>query len=137
MVRVKQAMGVFILATAAYYGYVAYQIFSARWVDPAEVTASVQELLESGWHASLAQGLETARREGTPVLVDFWASWCKNCLVMDETTMASPAVKAALEKYTKIKVQAENPDATPHRELMQRIGAIGLPAYVILEPPRP
>ena len=35
MVRVKQAFGVFILATAAYYGYEAYSIFANRWVDPA------------------------------------------------------------------------------------------------------
>src|SRR5262249_17568610 len=33
MVRVKQAFGVFILATAAYYGYEAYSLFANRWVD--------------------------------------------------------------------------------------------------------
>ena len=36
MVRVKQVFGVFILATAAYYGYVAYAIFANRWVDAAD-----------------------------------------------------------------------------------------------------
>jgi cytochrome c biogenesis protein CcdA len=136
MVQVKQVMGVFILAMAAYYAYVGYGILSARWVDPAKVAAGVEEMLEAGWHASLAEGLETAKREGTPVLVDFWATWCKNCLVMDQTTMKSAAVQAALDGYTKIKVQAEDPEAPPYRELMHRIGAIGLPAYVILEPPR-
>ena len=35
MVRVKQVMGVFILVTAAYYGYLAYELFANRWVDPA------------------------------------------------------------------------------------------------------
>src|SRR5581483_1917533 len=39
MVRVKQAFGVFILATAAYYGYQAYELFSNRWVDPTAVSA--------------------------------------------------------------------------------------------------
>jgi thiol:disulfide interchange protein len=136
MVQVKQVMGVFILAMAAYYAYVGYGILSARWVDPTKVAAGVEEMLEAGWHASLAEGLETAKREGTPVLVDFWATWCKNCLVMDQTTMKSAAVQAALDGYTKIKVQAEDPEAPPYRELMHRIGAIGLPAYVILEPPR-
>src|SRR5439155_5241900 len=33
MVRVKQAFGVFILATAAYYAYESYGIISNRWVD--------------------------------------------------------------------------------------------------------
>ncbi len=88
MVRVKQAFGVFILATAAYYGYESYSIFANRWVDPSAVSASVQEELKAGWHASLAEGLETARRENKPVLIDMWATWCKNCLTMDKTTLA-------------------------------------------------
>ena len=134
MVRVKQAMGVFILATAAYYGYVSYGIFASRWVDPAVVKASVEAQLRSGWHASLAEGLQAAERDGTPVLIDMWASWCKNCLVMDETTLVDPAVKAALSKYTLIKVQAEELDQSPAKELMQRLGGVGLPTYAVLRP---
>jgi thiol:disulfide interchange protein len=132
MVRVKQAMGVFILGTAIYYGYVAYQGFSNLWVDPASVAASVEEKLQSGWTSSLAQGLTEAKRDRKPVLVDFWATWCKNCLVMDRTTLVDPDVVSALSGYVKIKVQSEDPDATPQRELLRRLDAIGLPAYAIL-----
>jgi thiol:disulfide interchange protein len=132
MVRVKQVMGVFILATAVYYGYLGYTILASRWVDPASVSASVNELLESGWHASLVEGLETAKREDKPVLLDFWATWCKNCLTMDKTTLASEPVKAALDGYVKIKFQAEDLEASPARELMQRVGGVGLPTYAIL-----
>src|SRR5882672_1035414 len=53
MVRVKQAFGVFILATAAYYGYEAYGLFADRWVDASEVNASVQGQLKAGWQASM------------------------------------------------------------------------------------
>ena len=61
MVRVKQAFGVLILATAAYYGYLAYGLFADRWVDAKEVAASVEEKLKAGWHASLAEGLAVAQ----------------------------------------------------------------------------
>jgi len=132
MVRVKQVMGVFILGTAVYYGYVAYLGFDNLRVDPASVAAGVQEQIEAGWHSDLATGLQTARREGKPVLVDFWATWCKNCLVMDRTTLVDPSVVAALEGYVRIKVQAEDPDQSPTRELLQRLRAPGLPAYAIL-----
>jgi len=134
MVRVKQAFGVIILATAGYYGYLGYTLFADRWVDAGEVTSSVEAMLKDGWHASLDEGLATAQREGKPVLVDLWATWCKNCLTMDKTTLADPEVKTSLDGYVKVKFQAERPDEPPAREVMARFKAIGLPTYVILRP---
>jgi thioredoxin:protein disulfide reductase len=134
MVRVKQAFGVLIIVTAAYYGYVAYDLFSSRWVDPSAVTSSVEAQLKEGWTPSLAAGLATARREQKPVLIDMWATWCKNCLTMDKTTLASADVKAALSGYVKVKYQAEQPDTSPAKDVMKRFDAVGLPTYVILRP---
>ena len=137
MVRVKQAFGVFIIATAAYYGYEAYSIFANRWVDPKAVASSVEEQLKAGWHSSLADGLAAAEREQKPVMIDMWATWCKNCLTMDKTTLASSDVQQALAGYVKIKYQAEDPDEQPAKAVMQRFDAVGLPAYVILRPKGP
>jgi thiol:disulfide interchange protein DsbD len=134
MVRVKQVFGVFILGMAVYYGYLAYGIFSNRWVDASEVQSSVAEKLKEGWHSDLAAGLAAAEREQKPVLIDLWATWCKNCLTMDKTTLRDPKVTEALSNYIKIKYQAENPDEPPANAVMQRFGAIGLPTYVILKP---
>ena len=94
----------------------------------------MQEQLKAGWHASLAEGLAIAQREQKPVLIDMWASWCKNCLIMDKTTLENADVRKALSGYVKIKVQAEDPDQPPAKALMQRFNASGLPAYVILRP---
>ena len=134
MVRVKQAFGVIILVTAAYYAFQAYSLFANRWVDPTAVASSVEAKLKEGWHASLADGLAAAEREQKPVLLDLWATWCKNCLTMDTTTFKDPAVVKALDGYVKIKFQAEQPDEEPARSLMQRFDAVGLPTYVILRP---
>ena len=134
MVRVKQAFGVIILGTAVYYGYLGYTLFADRWVDATEVAASVEEKLKAGWYASLDEGLAAAQREQKPVLIDLWATWCKNCLTMDKTTLADPAVSGALAGYVKIKFQAEDPDDAAVKEVMQRFGAIGLPTYVVLKP---
>jgi thiol:disulfide interchange protein DsbD len=134
MVRVKQVFGVVILATALYYGYEAYGLFANRFVDATEVASSVDEKVKAGWHRSLAEGLEAASREGKPVLIDMWATWCKNCLTMDKTTLANQDVEAALSGYVRIKFRAEDPDQEPARAVMQRFNAVGLPAYVILRP---
>ena len=134
MVRIKQAFGIAILAMAAYYGYESYTLFANRWVDPSEVSSSVEAKLKAGWHSALVTGLEQARREQKPVLIDLWATWCKNCLTMDKTTLDDPAVTGALAGYVKIKFQAENPDESPARPVMEHFKAIGLPTYVVLRP---
>ncbi|HCR00167.1 MAG TPA: hypothetical protein DIU48_12145, partial [Acidobacteria bacterium] len=132
MAHVKHAFGVFILGTAIYYGYLGYGLIAQRWVDPAEVANSVQELLDEGWYASLGQGLEAAQAEDKLVLVDMWATWCKNCLTMDRTTLKDTSVQSGLENYVKVKFQAEDLDASPAKEVLQRLDGIGLPTYAIL-----
>ena len=136
MVHVKHAFGVFILGTAVYYGYIGYGLFAQRWVDPDEVASSVQALLEEGWHASLGQGLAAAKAEDKLVLVDMWATWCKNCLTMDRTTLKAPEVEAGLEDYVKVKFQAEDLDASPAGDVLKHLDGIGLPTYAILRPRR-
>ena len=101
--------------TALYYGYIGYGLFAQRWVDPDEVASSVRELLDEGWHASLGQGLAAAKAENKLILVDMWATWCKNCLTMDRTTLKAPEVEAGLESYVRVKFQAEDLDASPAR----------------------
>ncbi len=134
MNKVKYAFGVFILAMAAYYGYLAYEIVSNRWVDQSAVEASAAEKLKEGWYSSLDDGMAAAKASGQPLLIDMWATWCKNCLTMDQTTLADAGVKAALGGYVKVKFQAEDPDAPGIKEVMQRLGAVGLPAYAVLKP---
>ena len=109
-------------------------MFAQRWVDPSEVADSVQELLEEGWYASLGQGLATAQAEDRLILVDMWATWCKNCLTMDRTTLKSPAIENGLEDYVKVKFQAEDLDVSPAREVLKHFEGIGLPTYAILRP---
>ncbi len=134
MVRVKQAFGVFILGTAIYYGSLAYGLLSQRWVNPDEVASSVQEMLEEGWHSSLSAALEEAREENKLVLVDVWATWCKNCLTMDQTTLKNVNVQLRLDDYVKVKFQAEDPSISPASEVMAHLQGIGLPTYAILRP---
>lgn len=137
MVKVKYAFGIFILAFAAYYGYLSYELFSERYLlDHTQVVASVEGLDEDGWTPSLVDGLARAKAEGRPVLIDFWATWCKACLTMNRTTFKDPEVQEALADYVLIKYQAQQPDASPARDVMDKfgVGGLGLPVYVILEP---
>jgi thiol:disulfide interchange protein DsbD len=127
MIRVKQGFGVIILAMAAYYGYEAATLFRPPPAPAAGLT-------KDGWYASLADGLAAAKRDGKPVFIDMWATWCKSCTVMDKTTFVDPPVIAALDRFVKIRFQAEDPESEPAASVMRRFNSVGLPTYVILKP---
>ena len=127
MEKVKYVFGVIILLFALYYGFTAYKLFTYK---PEKIQVASSE----GWISSLEEGLETAKRENKPVIIDFWASWCKNCSALDKNTFKNPEVKKRLDKYVRVKYQAEKPDESPAKEIMDYYGAVGLPTYVILEP---
>ncbi|MDX9975349.1 MAG: cytochrome c biogenesis protein CcdA [FCB group bacterium] len=136
MVRVKYVFGVVILAFAAYYGWQAFTLFRDRYfVDKQAVMQSTQSLDSEGWTSSLVEGLARAKAENKPVIVDFWATWCKSCLTMNETTFQDANVKVKLDGFVKVKYQAEFPGESPAREVLERFDVVGgLPSYRILQP---
>ena len=123
MQRVKYAFGVLILLFAVYYGHLAYSL-----------STTAQEMDKEGWKASLAEGLAESKLEKKPVIIDFWATWCKNCLTMNVTTFKDAAVISRLDKYVKVKYQAEDPGDPATKEAMDHFGVVGLPTYIVLAP---
>ncbi len=128
MVWVKYGFGVLIAVMDVYYGWLTYGGVVAR----APVSGQRHELMAgdvAGWTKRLAE----ARAERKPLLLDFHASWCKNCEVMDRTTFRDPAVRQALEKFIVVRVDAEHPAEEPALGMCQALGVSGLPTYVVVE----
>ena len=126
MVRVKQGLGACILLTATYYGHEAFTLWHPHEVE--------QTTTVNGWYQSLGEGLAAARREGKPVFLDVWATWCKNCSAMDATTFRDPTVRDALDRYVKVRVQAEDLERPDIAALLDRLDSVGLPTYAVLRP---
>ncbi len=136
MVWVKYVFGVFILGMAVYYGYLGVNLFRERAFVNKQSASETGRSSASNlpWLHSLDEGLQKSRAENKPLFIDFWATWCKNCTVMEATTFRDPGVERLLANYVLVKYQAEKPDEPSTKRLLDRFGVVGLPVYIILAP---
>lgn len=125
MEYIKYGFGIGIIFFALYYGNLSWRAF-----NPPEVVGGIDGRTNEGFAETLAE----ARQSGTSVVLDFTASWCKNCAVMEKTTFKDEMVKAALEEYRFIKYVAEDLENENTKAVMQHFNAQGLPTLIILEP---
>ncbi|MGH7993525.1 MAG: protein-disulfide reductase DsbD family protein [Limisphaerales bacterium] len=132
---VKYSFGVLILLFAVYYGYLAGSLFLSRHsltVFARSQSASGQPV--SNPNESLAKSLQEAQAQGRPVFIDFRASWCKNCEAMDAVVFPASEVKQQLKNFVVVRYDAEQPNDSPAREVLDYFGVMGLPTYVVLDP---
>ena len=113
MVRIKQAMGVLVLATAFWFGYILYQQVAVT-------------------RDAFAPMLKSALASGRTVFVDFTAEWCINCKVNEKGVLRSDTVQQAFKDDNVLLLKADwtngDPDIT---KLLKQFGRAGVPAYVI------
>ncbi|MCX6985239.1 MAG: thioredoxin family protein, partial [Lentisphaerae bacterium] len=87
------------------------------------------------WMSSLSEALSAAEKEQLPLLIDFSASWCKNCEAMDVSTLRNSKVQEKLKYFVRLKFRAENPNEPATKEVLSYFKVLGLPSYVILKNP--
>ena len=120
MVKVKLIFGVIILFMAVYYAYLAWSLRPDGFSQEKAVKEFVRQLDE------------TASNE--LILVDCWATWCKNCTAL-EKVLTGEKIKKLLENshIRVIRFQTQELNDPAIKKFMQKYDLPGLPALLLLK----
>lgn len=59
---------------------------------------------------TLPAAMSEAKRTGKPIFIDFYATWCKPCHIL-EKAYATPAMRAEVSRYIMVKIDVEKDQA--------------------------
>jgi thiol:disulfide interchange protein DsbD len=87
-------------------------------------------LVTSTDEAELA--LSRAHKEGKPVMIDFYADWCRSCKILEKKIHHNAAIQSALAAFIVIKADiSENNEKTT--ALSQRFNVIAPPTFIFID----
>jgi len=95
-------------------------------------TAEKTESREIQWIKNFDEGMEMAKSQGKPVLIDFTAEWCTYCKVMDKKTFPDKRVVEESQRFVMIKFDATRPTKKV-REITRRYQIRGYPTQVSID----
>ena len=116
---VNRFFGVVLFAAAVYFGYqTAYAFGLIKSEHP--------------WRPYTPQALEIAVKEGKPVVIDFWATWCLACKELEHKTFSDPRVKERLREFVTLQVDMTTGKDETAKEAHRRFKVRGLPTVVFI-----
>jgi thiol-disulfide isomerase/thioredoxin len=81
----------------------------------------------AAWLPSYASGIAAASAQKKPILIKFGASWCNWCRKLDEEVLTQPEVRAQLQQFVCIAV-----DADEEQNVAMAFGVSSLPRLVVI-----
>lgn len=108
-----------------------YQAVSQAAEERSGVHAEFQPVTD---RESLDRLMEAARERGRPVMVDYYADWCVDCVRMESTTFAEPRVARILnEQFALLQVDVTDPNDPGTRAVKRAHGVFGPPAMLFFD----
>ena len=89
----------------------------------------------SGWSRGASgheEALKEAMNEGKPLIVYFWADWCKWCRRLNSQYLASSEVERFLSEIPRVQIEPDKGSA--EKELSRKHGVTGYPTFLVSVP---
>lgn len=74
------------------------------------------------------EGMQLAKQQGKPVMINFYSTWCSACKTMDRTVFEDPQIVETSKQFVNIKVNVGN-----HQEIGSKYGIYATPTTIILD----
>jgi thiol:disulfide interchange protein DsbD len=85
------------------------------------------------WLGDESTALALAKREGRPVIIDFWADWCTACKELDRIAWADPRVQAEAGRFVALKLDGSD-GSDAFQKLSEKYGIVGMPTVIFIDP---
>ncbi len=84
--------------------------------------------------AELEKHLAEAKAQGKPVILDYFATWCTDCLRMEKSTFADPRVRKIMtSQFVALQVDVTDPNDPESKAIKKRFKVFGPPALLFFD----
>ncbi|MCK4952075.1 MAG: protein-disulfide reductase DsbD, partial [Gammaproteobacteria bacterium] len=99
---------------------------------PGQQTPAHTELFETVTTLEqITARMDEAKAQNKPLLIDFFATWCTDCLRMEKSTFMDPRISALLgSEFTTLQVDVTDPNDPDGRAIKTHFGVYGPPAML-------
>jgi len=108
-------------------------ISGASSSEHATTTSAHDLFIQIKSEADLDRELAKAKAAGKPVIIDFFATWCTDCLRMEKSTFGDTAVMKLMSQYVALQVDVTDPSDPVTSAVQKRLRVYGPPALLFFD----